>query len=116
MAAILVIHSSPAVRETAAIVLGGEHDVTVAPSWDAVGAVAPDVVVFGTEEPSFDVSGAAAIRERVAPDAPLLVLRAPGDAALAAIAPPSHPVAYLPRPFDARGLRASIRMLLGPRA
>lgn len=114
MAAILVIDPSPLVRETLRIVLGPEHDVTVTSSWDdARPATPPSLIVCGGP---LDVAAAAAARARIAPDAPLLLLQhGRADVDSAKLAPAGHPIAFLPKPFDGRMLRARVRTLLAAR-
>jgi DNA-binding NtrC family response regulator len=115
MAAILVIDPSPTVRETLRIVLGREHAVSLAPSWDDVASRAPpDLVIFGAPPPPRDDAAIGATRARVAADAPLLLLNAAREVDVRALAPVGHRVAFLPAPFDAAALRAQVRALLTP--
>src|SRR6266850_488125 len=71
MAAILVIDPSPAVRETLRTVLGGEHAVALAPSWDDVAShtAPPDLVIFGAPPPPRDDCASSALARAVAPHA-----------------------------------------------
>ncbi|HEY2388940.1 MAG TPA: histidine kinase dimerization/phospho-acceptor domain-containing protein [Candidatus Binatia bacterium] len=117
MAAILVIDSSSTIRETLRIVLGREHAVALAPTWDDVApGTHADLVIFGVPPPPRDDAAAAAARARLAPDAPLLLLGAPAALDARALAPARHRVAFLPKPFDARMLRTQVAALLAPTA
>ena len=113
MAAILVIDTSPTIRETLRIVLGREHAIALAPTWDDVTpGTRSDLVIFGVPPAPRDDARTSATRARLAPDAPLLLLNAPADVDPRALAPSRHRIAYLPKPFDARMLRAQVAALL----
>ena len=113
MAAILIIDSSTTIRETLRIVLGGEHVVSVASSWDTVApGTAPELVIFGVPPGPRDDAAAAALRARLAPEAPLLLLSSAGEIEARALAPPGHRVEYMAQPFDAHMLRERVRGLL----
>ena len=49
------------------------------------------------------------------PEAPILLLHAPSEVDVHALVPPHVPVDFLPKPFDAYGVRARVRALLGAR-
>jgi DNA-binding NtrC family response regulator len=113
MAAILVIDPSTTIRETLRIVLGGEHAVSVASSWDVVApGTSPELVIFGAPPGPRDDAGAAALRARLAPEAPLLLLNAADEIDPHALAPPGHRVEFMTKPFDAHLLRERVRALL----
>jgi DNA-binding NtrC family response regulator len=113
MAAILVIDTSPTIRETLRIVLGREHAIALAPTWDDVApGTRSDLVIFGVPPAPRDDARTSATRALLAPDAPLLLLNAPADVDPRALAPSRHRVAFLPKPFDARMLRAQVAALL----
>ncbi len=114
MAAILIIDPSPTIRETLRIVLGSEHAVSLASSWDEISGPPPALVIFGAPPPPRDDAAAGAVRARMAPDAPLLLLNGADEIDLRALAPPGHRVEFLPKPFDAHTLRARVRALLAP--
>ncbi len=115
MAAILIIDSSKTTRETLRIVLGGEHAVSLASSWDTVApGTAPELVIFGAPPGPRDDAATAAFRARLAPDAPLLLLNAADEIDPRALAPPGHRVEFMIQPFDPSMLRARVRALLRP--
>ncbi len=115
MATILVIDASPTIRETLRIVLGSEHAVALAPTWDDVTpGTRSELVIFGAPPPPRDDAGISAARQRLAPDAPLLLLNTPAEIDRRAFAPARHRIAFLPKPFDARSLRATVTALLAP--
>ncbi|MBI3769007.1 MAG: hypothetical protein HY271_11025 [Deltaproteobacteria bacterium] len=113
MAAILIIDPSPTIRETLRIVLGGEHAVSVASSWDEISGAPPALVILGAPPPP-RAAAAGAVRARVAPNAPLLLLNGADEVDLRALAPAGHRVEFLPKPFDVHALRARVRALLAP--
>ncbi len=115
MAAILVIDSSPTIRETLRIVLGAEHALATAPSWDDVPhGTRADVVIFGVAAGPRDDARLASARARLAPDAPLLLLNSPAEVDARALVPHGHRIAFLPKPFDAHGVRTGVAALLRP--
>ena len=117
MATILVIDPSPAVRETLRIVLGDEHVVAVAASWDEVASRAPpDLVIYGAPLFPRDDARASEARARVAPDAPLLLLNPRHEVDADAIAGPGGRIAFLPKPFDLHALRRRVQALLASAA
>jgi len=116
---ILVIDSSPAVQETLRIVLRGEHQVTVARSFDAIAeldiaALAPDLAVLGFPAPPPNPQAIANALAPLRPDVPLLVLNAPSDVDPRELLAPGRRVDFLPKPFDAYALRARVRAMLRP--
>lgn len=112
MKLILVIDASASLRETLEIVLGGEHVLSLAPSWEqAAPPAAPALVIVGLGAPPRSAAASAAL-DRVAPGAPLLVLNAPADVEVGVFAQPGRRVEFLPKPFDAYTLRARVRTLL----
>jgi len=116
MATILVIDASASVRETLRIVLGHEHEVAVARSLDEP---APrggcDVLVLGLPPRPRDDRALGSALARLAPEAPLLLLHAASDVEQSALVPHQVPVEFLAKPFDAYGVRARVRTLLGAR-
>ena len=116
MASVFVIDASASVRETLRIVLGHEHDVAVGSSLDEVpGGPTPDVVVLGLPALPRDDRSLGATLARRAPDAPILLLHGPNEVDVHALVPPHVPVDFLPKPFDAYGVRARVRALLAAR-
>lgn len=117
MATVLVIDASASVRETLRIVLGHEHDVAVGAALDqSPRDFTPDVVVLGLPAMPRDDRALAETLARVAPDAPILLLHRPSDVAVDQLVPPQVAVEFLPKPFDAYGVRARVRALLGVRS
>ena len=113
MKAILVIDPSPSIRETLRIVLGREHHVSLAPSWDlAASPPSPALVILGLSPPPRDDRAAGVALAHLAPDAPLLVLSTPADVDVRELASPGRVVDFLPKPFDAYALRTRVRTLL----
>lgn len=114
MASILVVDGSASVRETLRIVLGPEHDVVTAPSFDALPAdlKRPEVVVLGLPALARDRLVVEAALRRVVPGVPLLLLHSASEVDVGRFVPPHVPVELLPKPFDAYGLRRGVRSLL----
>jgi DNA-binding NtrC family response regulator len=71
-------------------------------------------VILGCGRPPRDDAATGAALARLAPGAPLLVLNAPADVDLRALAPPGQRVEFLAKPFDAYTLRVRVRELLAP--
>ncbi|MEO6028608.1 MAG: histidine kinase dimerization/phospho-acceptor domain-containing protein [Candidatus Binatia bacterium] len=116
MATILVIDASASVRETLRIVLGHEHEVAVARSLDEPAARGGcDVVVLGLPPRPRDDRALGSALTQLAPKAPLLLLHAASDVEQSALVPHQVPVEFLAKPFDAYGVRARVRTLLGAR-
>jgi DNA-binding NtrC family response regulator len=117
MKTILVIDPSSSIRETLRIVLGREHHVSLAPSWDlAVSPTPPALVILGLPAALRDDRAAADALVRVAPDAPVLLLNAPADVDVRELTSPGRVIDFLPKPFDAYALRTRVRALLAPSA
>jgi len=117
MKAILVIDPSPSIRETLRIVLGSEHHVSLAPSWDlAASPTPPALVILGLPPAPRNDRAARDALMHVAPDAPLLLLNAPADVDVRELTSPGRIIDFLPKPFDAYALRARVRALLAPSA
>lgn len=113
MATVLVIDPSASVRETLRIVLGHEYEVVAGSSLDlAPSHVIPDVVVLGLPPRPRDDRSLGATLARVALAAPILFLHPANAIDVHALAPPHVPVDYLPKPFDAYGVRVRVRALL----
>ncbi len=113
MRSILVIDESASIRETLRIVLGNEHALFVAPSWEAAAPPqSPALVILGLGARRRDLAAAAAALERIAPGAPLLVLHAPTELGLRVFSATGRRVDFLPKPFDAYTLRARVETLL----
>jgi len=113
MATVLVVDPSTSVRETLRIVLGHEHEVTVASDLAALPRlVTPDLLVLGLPPKPRDERALGSILERDLPGVPLLLLHAAREADVHALVPPELPLELLAKPFDAYGIRARVRQLL----
>jgi len=113
MATVLVIDASASVRATLRIVLGHEHEVVVGASLeDAPRDVVPDVVVLGVPRAVRDERSLGKTLAEVAPGVPVLLLHAPHEVDVGALMPPQVVVDFLPKPFDAYGVRSRVRSLM----
>jgi DNA-binding NtrC family response regulator len=115
MATILVIDASESVRETVAILLGHRHRVMQAASLDASALDDTALLIVGL--PLAPHEAAALCREiaRTPARVPVVFLTRPDDVAGFHLGHPARRLAFLPKPFAAHTLHASVAAALAPR-